>query len=870
MATLIRAEDHVEVPDRLPVVALRDLVFFPYIVLPILIGRHRSIAALKAAQEHDGLVLLVAQKDPSVDDPAGHDLFRIGTVARVVQVTTLPDGTSRVVLEGLGRARIRRLTTTTEALRAKIELLVSREAEADVERSAPPPDSFLLPYAPSGLSGAIQEAEDAFDAGLEPGESVPVPVETAPAESNDKSESSADSAADIARVVARGQSLDAACEKVRRLYAEYARLHERIPEELSAMLSADGDRVRFAHLVAGHLIVPSLEKQEVLEAMALESQLEILGEMLVRELEILRIERKLDRQIQLQLGGKNSPFDLGSRSSGRDAANDEPEEWEEIANQIEERDLPPHARTRAKKELSRLKKLNPVAPEAAVIRTHLDWLVALPWAAKSKDNLDVAHASEILETEHHGLGEVKERVLDHVAVLSLVKDMRGPILCLVGPPGVGKTSLGRSIAHALGREFVRVSLGGVRDEAEIRGHRRTYVGALPGRIIQGMRRSGTKNPVFLLDEIDKLARDFHGDPGAALLEVLDPEQNRSFTDHYLELEYDLSDVLFVATANTLHDVPEPLRDRMEVIRLPGYLDTEKRAIAERFLWPKQAEQHGLPEGAVTLAPGALHEIIGRYTREAGVRELNQRLSKVARKIARAVAEGAEGSRVVDASSLKKLLGPPSYQPPERDEDGDRVGIANGLAWTTAGGQVMDVEVAIVEGSGNLRLTGTLGDVMKESAQAAVTYARSRAQMLGLDSHFHKKIDVHIHIPEGATPKDGPSAGITIATALISALTDTPSRADVAMTGEITLRGRVIAVGGVKEKAVAALRTGMTQVVLPKANENDLETLPQEVLDNVTFTLVKSMDEVMDAVLARRPDSARKERNPDIGVPLPHG
>jgi ATP-dependent Lon protease len=385
-----------------------------------------------------------------------------------------------------------------------------------------------------------------------------------------------------------------------------------------------------------------------------------------------------------------------------------------------------------------------------------------------------------------------------------------------------------------------------------------------------MRRSGKKNPVFLLDEIDKLARDFHGDPGAALLEVLDPEQNRSFTDHYLELDYDLSDVLFVATANTLQEVPEPLRDRMEVIGLPGYLDTEKRVIAERFLWPKQAEQHGLPRNAVTLAPGALHKIIERYTREAGVRELNQRLSKVARKIARAVAEGADGSRIVEASGLKELLGPPSYQPPERDEDGDRVGIANGLAWTIAGGQVMDVEVAIVEGSGNLRLTGTLGDVMKESAQAAVTYARSRAQLLGLDSHFHKRIDVHIHIPEGATPKDGPSAGITIATALISALTDTPTRADVAMTGEITLRGRVIAVGGVKEKAVAALRTGMTQVVLPKANENDLETLPREVLDSVTFTLVKSMDEVMDAVLARRPDSARKETNPDIGVPLPHG
>jgi ATP-dependent Lon protease len=868
MATLIRAEDHVEVPDRLPVVALRDLVFFPYIVLPILIGRHRSVAALDAARADDGLVLLVAQKDPSVDDPAGADLFRVGTIARVVQVTKLPDGTSRVVLEGLGRGRIRRLTTTTVALRASIELLVAREAEfeqtGDVDPTGAPEvaaetkGGAKVGAGSDANDGAGSEANDGAGSESEPEDEAetgePAPLTTA---------------ADIARLVASTRTLDSVCENVRRLYAEYARLHDRIPEELSAMLSADGDRVRFAHLVAGHLIVPALEKQEVLEATALDAQLDILREILVREIEILRIERKLDRQIQLQLGGKNSLFDLGPRAPGREVPRDEPDEWEELAEQIRQRDLPTHARKRADKELGRLKKLNPVAPEAAVIRTHLDWIVSLPWVARSNDNLDVAHASEILEREHYGLGEVKERVLDHVAVLSLVKEMRGPILCLVGPPGVGKTSLGRSIANALGREFVRVSLGGVRDEAEIRGHRRTYVGALPGRVIQGMRRSGTRNPVFLLDEIDKLARDFHGDPGAALLEVLDPEQNKSFTDHYLELEYDLSDVLFVATANTLQGVPEPLRDRMEVIRLPGYLDTEKREIAHRFLWPRQATQHGITEG-IALAPGALHEIIERYTREAGVRELNRRLSRVARKLARSVADGVDPGSIVDASALKALLGPPTYQPPERDEDSDRIGIANGLAWTTAGGQVMDVEVAIVEGSGTLRLTGTLGDVMKESAQAAVTYARSRAKLLGLDPHFHDKIDVHIHIPEGATPKDGPSAGITIAAALISALTDTPTRADVAMTGEITLRGRVIAVGGIKEKAVAALRTGMSRVVLPRANANDLETLPPEVLDNMAFDLVKTMDEVMDAVLTHRPGSTHRGVDADMGVPLAHG
>jgi ATP-dependent Lon protease len=601
--------------------------------------------------------------------------------------------------------------------------------------------------------------------------------------------------------------------------------------------------------VAGHLILPSLERQEVLEAESLPSTLEVLRELLVREVEILRIERKLDRQIQMRMGGDDLMDLSGELRSGRSEARDDVDEWVELEERIRSTDLPDAVRERADKELARLRKLNPVAPEAAVIRNHLDWIVALPWAERSVDNLDVRHAAEILDEEHFGLGEVKDRILDHVAVLSMVREMRGPILCLAGPPGVGKTSLGRSIANALGREFVRVSLGGVRDEAEIRGHRRTYVGALPGRIIQGMRRSGTRNPVFLLDEVDKLARDFHGDPGAALLEVLDPEQNRTFTDHYLEVEFDLSDVLFVATANTLQDVPEPLRDRMEIIRLPGYLLTEKHQIATRYLWPRQLRGHGLDVAAVSLDGEAVGEIIERYTREAGVRELERRFSRIARKLARAHADGSPPRTRVLKADLRELLGPPPYHPPDRDQDGDRVGIANGLAWTATGGEILDVEVAIVPGSGQLRLTGTLGDVMKESAQAAVTYARSRSAMLGLASDFHEAIDVHIHLPEGATPKDGPSAGITIASALISALTERPTRSDIAMTGEITLRGRVLAVGGIKEKAVAALRNGVRTVALPAANATDLELLPDEVTDSVHFQLVRTMDEVLDAVLA---------------------
>ncbi len=804
MAILQRVEDQVDVPDRLPVIALRDLVFFPYMVLPLLIGRRRSVAALQEAQQGDGLVLLVVQKDAAVDDPGGTDLARVGTVARVVQVSQLPDGTARVVLEGLGRARLRRLTTTTEALRGTVELFVDREAEP----------------------------EGAATTGL---------------------------ASLGTRVV--------------QLYTEYARLHERIPDELPSVLSSQGDRVRLAHLVSGHLLLPPLEKQEILECTSVRDHLDALREILIREIEILRIEAKLDRQIELRLKGDGgTEFGPGLRAIHRETAEDDVEEWSELEDRILSVEMPPHARDRAEKEIARLKKLNPVAPEAAVIRTYLDWILALPWSGRSKDNLDVEHASRVLEAQHFGLNEIKDRILDHVAVLSLVEEMRGPILCLVGPPGVGKTSLGKSIAEALDREFVRVSLGGVRDEAEVRGHRRTYVGALPGRVIQGMRRSGTRNPVFLLDEVDKLAHDFHGDPGAALLEVLDPEQNRSFTDHYLELEFDLSDVLFIATANTLQGVPEALRDRMEVIRLPGYLDTEKREIAHRFLWPRQTGRHGLVDGSVELSADAVDVVIDRYTREAGVRELDRRLSRIARKLARSVVDGGGGPTRITAEDLHELLGPPPYQPPDRDRNVERVGIANGLAWTAAGGEVLDVEVSVIPGNGHLRLTGTLGDVMKESCQAAVTYARSRSAVLGLETQFHEKVDVHIHIPEGATPKDGPSAGITIAVALISALTDTPTRADVALTGEITLRGRVLGVGGVKEKAVAALRNGIRTVILPAANASDLELLPAEVLENVAFVQVRTMDEVMDAALARSPLRSRPQGTvgPDLGASLSHG
>ena len=685
MATLIRVDESLEIPERLPVIALRDLVFFPYMVLPLLIGRPRSVGALQAAEDGDGLILLLAQRDSETEDPGRDDLYRVGTVVRLLQVTQLPDGTARVVLEGLGRAKVRRLYTSEDYFRANIALHPGRESE---------------------------------DADLQDPE------------------------------------IEALVRRVERMYEDYVRLTEPIPDEIIQTLLGIRDRLRKAHLMAGHLLVPAAEKQELLESATLEERYEALREVLVRELEILRIEEKIDQQMRRQLDSDRRQVYLQEqlRAIHKELGSTEGE-WAEVEDEIASAQLPPGPAERAERELTRLRRLNPVAPEAAVIRTYLDWIVALPWEVLSEDNLDVAHAATILDEAHHGLDEVKERILDHIAVLSLVRELKGSILCLVGPPGVGKTSLGRSIATGLGREFIRVSLGGVRDEAEIRGHRRTYVGALPGRVIQGMRRSGTRNPVFLLDEVDKLAQDFHGDPAAALLEVLDSEQNRTFTDHYLELEFDLSDVLFVGTANTLSGIPGPLRDRMEVIRIPGYLDTEKRVIAHSFLWPRQVERHGLSPDRVTLSDGALDAIIRDHTREAGVRELERRISRVARKLARRVAEGrvsTEAEVEVGQLDLRALLGPPPYSADEHEPEGDRVGIANGLAWTTVGGEILDVEVAVVAGSGKMELTGTLGDVMKESAVAAVTYARARARRLGLDTQFHQELDLHIHIPEGAT------------------------------------------------------------------------------------------------------------------------
>ncbi len=787
MPLLQRTDGPFPVPSELPVVPLRDLVFFPYMVLPLLIGREGSLAALNEAEQGEGLLLLLAQRDAATDDPTPEELYRLGTVVRLLQITRLPEGVARVVFEGLGRAAADTLARQGASLRAQVRVPEGGERES-----------------PEGVD----------------------------------------------------PETEALARTVRKLFEDYVERNPRLPRELASTLVGVQDRVRMAHLVSGHLLLNVPEKQELLEAPSLHRHLELLREILARELEILRIEAKLDEEIQQQMDSDRRQFYLQEQLKAihRELGAVETE-WDELEKSVASTPLPPRVRERAEREMARLRRLNPVAPEAAVIRTYLDWILGLPWMARSQDNLDVGHAARILDEAHYGLEEVKARILEHIAVLSLVGNLQGPILCLVGPPGVGKTSLGRSIAKALGRDFIRASLGGVRDEAEIRGHRRTYVGALPGRILQGMRRSGTRNPVFLLDEVDKLARDFHGDPGAALLEVLDPEQNRTFVDHYLELEFDLSDVFFLATANTLAGIPEPLRDRMEVLRIPGYLPTEKKGIARRFLWPKEAGRHGLDPSAVRLAEESLDLLVSRYTREAGVRELERSLGSVARKLARSLAEGKwspASGEVVEPATIRHLLGPPPFGEEARGGEPTRVGIANGLAWTAAGGQILDVEVAVVPGSGNLRLTGALGEVMKESAWAALTYARSRARSLGLPPHFHQDVDIHIHIPEGATPKDGPSAGITMAVALVSALTSIPTRPEVAMTGEITLRGRVLGVGGIREKAVAAFQGGIREMLLPAASVAELERLPPEVRDGMLFVPVRTMDEVLERALSRPP------------------
>ena len=653
-----------------------------------------------------------------------------------------------------------------------------------------------------------------------------------------------------------GTELEALARSVIAAFEEYVALQRRIPPEVVSLIQGAEGIERQAFGMAAHLAVRQETRQRLLEAEPAENLLRMLSETITAENELLRLERKIDEDVRGSLFQNQREFYLQEQLKAihRELGNED-DDLADLEAQVEKRGLPESVHARVTREIRKLRRTSPLHPEHTVSRNFVDWVLALPWTERTDDVLDVAHARRVLDEDHYGLEEVKDRLLDHIGALALAGKLEGPILCLVGPPGVGKTSLGRSIARAMGRKFVRMSLGGVRDEAEIRGHRRTYIGSMPGRVMQAMRRAEVVNPVMLLDEIDKMGHDHRGDPASALLEVLDPEQNKAFNDHYLEVDYDLSQVLFVTTANYLPQIPEPLRDRLEIIRLSGYLDQEKIAIARQYLIPRQLRAHGLDPAEVRWDDDVLPGIIHGYTREAGVRDLERRVARVTRKLARRRVENSGASDVVHASDLKELLGVAPYDPSDLQLE-DRVGVANGLAYTSVGGEVLEIEVSAVPGRGRLQLTGTLGDVMKESANAALSYSRSRAEALRLEREFHKTRDLHIHIPAGATPKDGPSAGIAIAAAIVSALTGVALRADVAMTGEITLRGRVLPIGGLKEKAVAAFRSGIRHVVIPWQNARDIPELPQEVRDGLTFHPVKVMDEVLAvALVPSRPQQA---------------
>jgi ATP-dependent Lon protease len=778
-------------PRRLAVLPLRDVVVFPHVAMPLLVGRQASLGAIEAAAAEGGTLFLVAQRNADTEEPAAGDLHRVGVVARIVQATRQANGTARILVEGVSRAKVTRYVPAAGHLRATL-------ADDEETPIADPEAATVL----------------------------------------------------LRRVVA--------------LFEEYVSLHRRIPNEVVALVQGADTIARQAYGVAAHLAVRVEVRQTLLEAPNIPALLDALNQVLAGEIELLRLEKKLDEEVRGSLFQNQREFYLQEQLKAihRELGNDEADDVLELERQIEAKKLPDAVKTRALREARKLRRMSPLSPESTVARNFVDWILTLPWTERTDDVLDVAHARRVLDEDHYGLEEVQDRIRDDIGVLSLVERMEGPILCLVGPPGVGKTSLGRSIARALGRKFVRMSLGGVRDEAEIRGHRRTYIGSMPGRVIQAMRKAEVVNPVILLDEIDKLGTDYRGDPSAALLEVLDPEQNKAFNDHYLEVDYDLSQVLFVTTANYLPQVPEPLRDRMEIIRLSGYLDQEKYAIARQFLTPKQLKLNGLEPDDVEWDADVVPAIVQGYTREAGVRELERRVGRIARKLARrraetrgtvpagaAVAEPPRSKETVRASDLKELLGTAPYDPSLLTLE-PKVGVATGLAYTSVGGEVLEIEVSVVGGRGKLSLTGTLGDVMKESASAALSYARARAGVLGIERDFHKTRDLHVHIPSGGTPKDGPSAGIAIATAIVSALTTIPIRGDVAMTGEVTLRGRVLAIGGLKEKAVAAHRNAVRHVIIPHQNLRDVEELPEEVRAGLTFHAVKTMDEVLALALAR--------------------
>lgn len=762
----------------LPLLPLRGLLVYPTMVLHLDVGREKSIQALERVMLDDQMIFLSTQKEVSIEDPAEEEIYHVGTLSKVNQMLKLPNGTIRVLVEGIQRGKI------TAFMDEKTHTEVEVELTDDVD---------------------VKEAET-----------------------------------------------EALMRAVLAQFEQYINLSKKVTPETLASVQDISEPGRMADVISSHLSLKIKEKQKILEIFDVKERLEHLLALLNNEKEVLGLEKKIGQRVKKAMEKTQKEYYLREQMKAIQKELGDKEgkvgEVSTLKDRIEASDMPEHVMELAKKELDRYEKMPNSSAESSVIRTYIEWLVNLPWKQETVDNLDIPHTETVLNEDHYGLEKVKERVLEYLAVQKLTNSLKGPILCLVGPPGVGKTSLARSIARAIGRNFVRISLGGVRDEAEIRGHRRTYVGAMPGRLIQGMKKAGTINPVFLLDEIDKMSSDFRGDPSSAMLEVLDPEQNSTFSDHYIEEPYDLSKVMFVTTANSLSTIPGPLLDRMEVISIAGYTEVEKLHISKNHLIPKQLKEHGLKKSQIQFKDDSILKLVRNYTREAGVRNLERQIAGLCRKAAKQIVSTEKKKVVLSAKNLEDYIGKPRFRYGQAELE-DQIGAATGLAYTTAGGDTLSIEVALSPGKGKLILTGKLGDVMKESAQAALSYVRTKVEDLGIDADFYEKTDIHIHVPEGATPKDGPSAGITIATALVSALTKKPVRKDVGMTGEITLRGRVLPIGGLKEKSLSAHRAGIKTIILPKENEKDIEDIPDTVKEGLQFITVSHLDEVLKVALA---------------------
>ena len=775
----IKSDQEIDLDEEmeLPLLASRGIVVFPHMVIPLLVGRDKSVEAVEKAMMEEKKIIVATQKDETVDQPAEDDIYQVGTVAEVKQLVKLPNGMLKVIVEGLSRAKIQRFKTTEEYFSVEVEVFDDEEIIVDSE-----------------LKGLMRAVLDEFQ--------------------------------------------------------EYVKYNRNLPAETMMSVNNIDDPARLADIIASHMEIKYKQEQKLLEAVKSQKRLNKLLSLLKDEIKILKIEQRINQKVRKRVEETQKEYYLREKMKAIKDELDEGEEDEEIKEyreKIEDISLPEKVEEKLEEEIKKLSKTTSMSPEATVIRNYLDCVLDLPWDKENDDKIDLEEAERILDKDHYGLEDVKERILEFLAIRKIASSKKSPILCLVGAPGVGKTSLGRSVARALDREFVRLSLGGVRDEAEIRGHRRTYIGSRPGRIINAMRDAGSKNPVFLLDEVDKMSADFRGDPSAALLEVLDPEQNDEFTDHYLEMPFDLSQVLFITTANVTQTIPAPLLDRMELIELPGYTEYEKKKIAKQYLIPEIVEDHGLSSDNINISDNALTRVIQEYTREAGVRNLERKISAITRKVGKEIVEGRERKARISTRSLEKYLGVPKFKYKESKKE-NRVGVATGMAYNEAGGDILDIEVAILPGKGELTLTGSLGDVMQESAQAAQSYIRSKDKELNLPDDFYKNYDIHIHVPQGAVPKDGPSAGITIALAVASALTDRPIRGDFAMTGEISLRGRVLRVGGIKTKILAARRAGIKNIILPAKNEKSLKEISDRIKQDLNIEFVEHMDQVLELAL----------------------